>query len=341
VITARQLSKTYGRTKAVDDLSFDVRPGVVTGFLGPNGAGKSTTLRLMLQLDRGRGQTLFDGRPFREIGRPLRHVGAVLDAKGFHPTRTARNHLRMLAASADIDSARVDDVLATVGLIDVAGRRPGGFSLGMGQRLALAAALLGDPPYLILDEPANGLDPEGIQWLRQLLRHLAAEGRTVLVSSHQLAEMAQMADELVVIGRGRLIAEGPVGEFVGRFTQRHVVVRSPQAGLLAVLLREAGLGPVTTQPDGSLQLADVELSAVGDLAARHEVTLHELSARAASLEQAFLQATGEATDFRADREPDAGAAAARTPAADAEGVPRAGEVEPSSARSRRRRGRRG
>jgi len=299
VITARHLDKRFGATRAVRDLSFDVRPGVVTGFLGPNGAGKSTTLRLMLGLDRGGGETLFEGRRYEQLSRPLREVGAVLDAKAFHPTRTARNHLRMLAAAAGTGDDRVDDVIATVGLSDVADRRPGEFSLGMGQRLALGAALLGDPAYLILDEPANGLDPQGIQWLRQLLRHLAGQGRAVLVSSHQLAEMAQMADELVVIGRGMLIADGPVQDFVSRFTQRHVVVRSPQAALLAVLLREAEIGEVATQPDGCLLVADADLSAVGDVAGRHRITLHELSERAASLEQAFLEATSEATDYRA------------------------------------------
>jgi ABC-2 type transport system ATP-binding protein len=299
VITVRHLDKRFGRVRAVRDLSFDVQPGVVTGFLGPNGAGKSTTLRLMLELDRGDGETLFDGQRFVALERPLRRVGAVLDAKAFHPTRTARNHLRMLAASARIADHRVDEVIATVGLTEAADRRPGEFSLGMGQRLALAAALLGDPACLILDEPANGLDPQGIQWLRQLLRHLAAEGRTVLVSSHQLAEMAQMADELVVIGRGRLIADGPMQEFVSQFAQRHVVVRSPQAGLLAVLLREAGVGPVSTQDDGSLLVADTELSVVGEIAGRHQITLHELSQRAASLEQAFLEATGDAIDYPA------------------------------------------
>jgi ABC-2 type transport system ATP-binding protein len=299
VITVRHLDKSFGTTRAVRDLSFDVQPGVVTGFLGPNGAGKSTTLRLMLGLDRGGGRTLFGDKEFGELHRPLCQVGAVLDAKGFHPTRTARNHLRMLAASAGIGASRVDEVLATVGLSDVADGRPGTFSLGMGQRLALAAALLGDPTYLVLDEPANGLDPQGIQWLRQLLRYLAAEGRCVLVSSHLLAEMAQMADQLVVIGQGELIAEGAVGDFVDRFTQRRVVVRSPQAPLLAVLLREQALGEVQQLPDGSLLIEDVELSAVGDLAGKHGIVLHELSVRTASLEQAFLEATAEATDYRA------------------------------------------
>jgi ABC-2 type transport system ATP-binding protein len=295
----RELTKSYGSVKAVRNLSFDVRPGVVTGFLGPNGAGKSTTMRLMLGLDRGRGQTLFGDREFRDIRRPLRVVGAVLDVGAFHPTRTARNHLRVLAASAAIPAVRVDEVIATVGLTDVADEAPGTFSLGMGQRLGLAAALLGDPEYLVLDEPANGLDPQGIQWLRQLLQHLAAEGRCVLVSSHLLAEMALMADDLVVIGQGALVAQGSVADFVGRFTRQLVVVRSPQAPLLAVLIREQQWGEVRQEPDGSLLVADVELHTVGDLAAKHQITLHELSESSPSLEDAFLEATAESTEFHA------------------------------------------
>jgi ABC-2 type transport system ATP-binding protein len=299
LISACQLDKSYGPVHAVRDLSFEVRPGVVTGFLGPNGAGKSTTLRLMLGLDSGTGTTTFGGRPYRQLRRPLHVVGAVLDAAAFHPTRTARNHLRMLAASAAVGRERIDEALGLVGLADAADRRPGGFSLGMGQRLALAAALLGDPQYLILDEPANGLDPEGIHWLRRMLAQLAAEGRCVLVSSHLLAEMALMADELVVIGRGELVSAGPVAEFVDRFTQRVAVVRSPQAGWLAGLLRQAGLGPVTEQPDGSLFVAGAGLAEVGEVAGRHGVTLHELSERAASLEEAFLEATSQAAEYRA------------------------------------------
>ena len=229
MITAVGLRKQYGPKVAVDDLSFEVRPGVVTGFLGPNGAGKSTTMRLMLDLDRGDGVTRFDGRRYRDIARPMREIGAVLEAKAFHPTRTARNHLRMLAAANGIADERIDEVLALVGLTDVARGKPKGFSLGMSQRLGLACALLGDPHTLVLDEPANGLDPHGIQWLRDVLKALAGQGRTVFVSSHLLAEMALMADELVVIGRGRLIDAGPVSSFVGRFTQASVLVRTPQA----------------------------------------------------------------------------------------------------------------
>jgi ABC-2 type transport system ATP-binding protein len=201
---------------AVDDLSFDVRPGVVTGFLGPNGAGKSTTLRLILDLDRGCGRTSFDGRRFSELPDPIRQVGAVLEARDFHPGRTARNHLRMLAAGGGISASRVNEVLELVGLATAADRRPGGFSLGMGQRLGLATALLGDPGTIILDEPGNGLDPQGVRWLRDLLRGFAAEGRTVLVSSHQLGEMEELADDLIVIGRGRLVAHGSVREFIRR-----------------------------------------------------------------------------------------------------------------------------
>jgi len=301
VITVRGLDKSYRAVHAVRDLSFDVRPGVVTGFLGPNGAGKSTALRLMLGLDHGRGDTRYDGVPMARIPRPARVVGAVLDATAVHPTRTARNPLRRLAASAGIRSGRVDEVLDLVGLGDAGHRCPGAFSLGMGQRLGLAGALLGDPAHLILDEPANGLDPEGIHWLRALLRDLAAQGRCVLVSSHLLAEMAQLADDLVVIGRGRLILAGTVTDFVARFAPGVAVVRSPHADRLAAVLAAAGVGPLTATPDGALLVGGVDLVTVGEAAARHGLTLHELSWRAASLEDAFLRATGAMTDHRGGR----------------------------------------
>jgi ABC-2 type transport system ATP-binding protein len=281
----------------VDDLSFEVRPGVVTGFLGPNGAGKSTTMRLMLDLDRGGGETRFDGRRYRDVPRPMQEIGAVLEAKAFHPTRSARNHLLMLAAANGIGPARVDEVLALVGLSDVARGRPKGFSLGMSQRLGLACALLGDPHTLVLDEPANGLDPHGIQWLRDVLKSLAAQGRTVFVSSHLLAEMAQMADELVVIGRGRLIDSGPVSDFVGRFTRTTVLVRSPEASRLADLLVDDG-ATVDSLPDGSLVVGGADAAAVGELAASYGVVLHQLVTRTASLEEAFLSATGAAEEYR-------------------------------------------
>jgi ABC-2 type transport system ATP-binding protein len=298
VITARNLDKTFGRTHAVRDLSFEVRPGVVTGFLGPNGAGKSTTLRLMLDLDRGVGETRFDGVRYAELERPLREVGCVLDARSFHPTRTARDHLRMLAAAASIPRVRVDEVLDLVGLTEVANHRPKGFSLGMAQRLGLAAALLGDPHTLILDEPANGLDPHGIQWLREFLRAFAAAGRTVFVSSHLLAEMALMAEDLVVIGRGRLIAAGRVDEFVGRFTHQSVVVRSPQAERLSTVLRMSFVGvEVTSEGENTIVVEGLRTEQIGDLAAAHAVTLHELSPRTASLEQAFIEATGGDVEY--------------------------------------------
>jgi ABC-2 type transport system ATP-binding protein len=300
VITARGLDKRFGRTHAVRDLSFDVRPGVVTGFLGPNGAGKSTTLRLMLDLDRGRGQTRFDGVPYATLDQPLREVGCVLDARSFHPTRTARDHLRMLAAAAAIPVVRVDEVLDLVGLTDVSGHRPKGFSLGMAQRLGLAAALLGDPHTLILDEPANGLDPHGIQWLREFLRAYADAGRTVFVSSHLLAEMALMADDLVVIGRGRLISAGPVDEFVSRFTHTSVVVRSPHAERLSTVLRMSFVGVgVHSEAEGVLLVEGLRTEQIGDLAAKHAITLHELSVRTASLEDAFLEATGGDVEYGA------------------------------------------
>ena len=301
VIEARGLSKSYGGKPAVTQLSFDVRPGTVTGFLGPNGAGKSTTMRLMLGLDHGEGSCTFDGRPFTALEQPMRHVGALLEAKPFHPTRTARNHLRMLAAANDIPDGRVDEVLAMVGLTDVAGNKPGTFSMGMGQRLGLAAALLGNPHTLILDEPANGLDPQGIRWMRDLLKALASEGRSVFVSSHLLSEMALMADELVVIGRGRMIANGPVAEFTKRSGLNHVSVRTPQAHDLASLIgqRLAGQGSVRATGDGELSVVGLTAVEVGDLAFENRIRVHELVTREASLEDAFLEITGGAQEFQA------------------------------------------
>ena len=301
VIEARGLSKSYGGKPAVSGLSFDVRPGTVTGFLGPNGAGKSTTMRLMLGLDRGEGTCTFDGRPFTSLHQPMRAVGALLEAKPFHPTRSARNHLRMLAAANDIPDGRVDEVLGMVGLADVAGKQPGTFSLGMGQRLGLAAALLGNPHTLILDEPANGLDPQGIRWMRDLLKALASEGRSVFVSSHLLSEMALMADELVVIGRGRMIANGPVGEFTRQSTLNHVLVRTPQARDLAALIgqRLAGVGSVQAAGQGELSVVGLTAAEVGDLAFENQIRIHELATKEASLEDAFLEITGGSQEFQA------------------------------------------
>ena len=296
LIEARGLGKSYGGKPAVTDLTFDVRPGTVTGFLGPNGAGKSTTMRLMLGLDSGAGTTRFDGKAFASLDRPMRHIGALLEAKPFHPTRKARNHLIMLAAANGIPVRRVDEVLEQLGLTEVARKKPKTFSLGMGQRLGLAAALLGDPHTLILDEPANGLDPQGIQWMRQLLKHLASQGRSVFVSSHLLSEMALMADELVVIGRGRLIASGPVADFVQGTRGSAVRVRSPQLDDVARAL-EGKEGVTVSREDGALRVTGMELAALGDLAFDRGIRLHELAPLTATLEEAFLEATAGAEEF--------------------------------------------
>ncbi len=298
VIEARGLGKSYRGKAAVVDLTFDVQPGSVTGFLGPNGAGKSTTMRLMLGLDHGAGSTTFDGRPFRDLDQPMRRVGALLEAKPFHPTRKARNHLRMLAYANGIPFRRVDEVLDQLGLTGVARGKPKTFSFGMGQRLGLAAALLGDPDTLILDEPANGLDPQGIQWMRNLLRGLARSGRSVFVSSHLLSEMALMADQLVVIGRGRLIASGPTEDFIRTSRQSSVTVRTPQATELAELLRRGG---VQVSPDGPgiLSVTGLDARAVGELAFANSIRIHGLFDRVATLEEAFLEVTEAAQEFQA------------------------------------------
>ena len=302
VIQVAGLSKRFGSVLAVSDLSFTVAPGRVTGFLGPNGAGKSTTLRCMLELDRpDAGTCTFDGKRLSELRHPLRAVGALLDARSVHPTRSARNHLRAVAAANGIKAKRADEVLELVGLTEVAGKRVGGFSLGMHQRLGLATALLGDPPVLLFDEPANGLDPEGILWIRTFMRNLAAHGRTVLVSSHLLAEMSLTADDLVVIGRGRLISQGTVQQFLDAAAGTWVHVRSPHAAHLAGLLDQGYLPGARARlnPDGTVDLFDTTSEAVGELAARAQVVLHELSNHRASLEEAFLEATRDAQEYRA------------------------------------------
>jgi ABC-2 type transport system ATP-binding protein len=296
LIEAVGLAKRFGSRKAVDDLSFQVQPGVVTGFLGPNGAGKSTTMRLMVELDRGAGLTTFSGQRYRDIKRPMRRVGVLLEAKAFHPTRTARNHLRMLAAANAIPRKRADEVLALVGLDSVANKKPKSFSLGMGQRLGLAAALLGEPDILMLDEPANGLDPQGINWLRDFLKAYAAGGRTVFASSHLLAEMQQMADHLIVIGRGRLLADTTIREFVARSSHTSVIVRSPEPARLADLLTANGAA-VTAEADGLLALTGMTQEQVGDLAFAERVLVHELTTRTATLEEAFLEATAGEDEF--------------------------------------------
>ena len=296
LIEATGLGKSYGATRAVDGLSFTVRPGSVTGFLGPNGSGKSTTMRLMLGLDRGEGGTTFDGRKFTELDHPMRHVGALLEAKPFHPTRRARDHLRMLAAANGVSNVRVDEALGLVGLESVADGRPRKFSLGMGQRLGIAAALLGDPHTLLLDEPSNGLDPQGITWLRTLLKHLAGEGRSVFVSSHLLQEMAVLADELVVIGRGRLVANGPVADFVSSSGLGTIEVTSPDLDVLLPVLK--GRGATVVGSGESVSVTGLDAAAIGDAAHEFGVRLHQLVTRQATLEEAFLSATDKDEEFR-------------------------------------------
>jgi ABC-2 type transport system ATP-binding protein len=292
------LSKRFGRLRAVDDLTCSIEPGVVTGFLGPNGAGKSTTMRMILGLDRPTaGTATITGRPYRQLKYPLRTVGALLDARQVHPARTARAHLRWIAASNGLARNRVDEVLDMVGLTEVAGKNAGTFSLGMSQRLGIAVALLGDPPVLLFDEPVNGLDPEGIRWIRTVMRELAAEGRTVLVSSHLLAEMAQTADRVLVIGRGRLIAATTMSDFVSRSGADVVRVRTPQRDSFHRTLAAGGL--TVSVHDDALLIKGATTEQIGDLAARHAVTLHELTAQRASLEEAYMSLTDDAVDYRA------------------------------------------
>ncbi len=298
LVQARGLQKSFRGKVAVHDLSFDVVPGSVTGFLGPNGAGKSTTMRLMLGLDNGDGLTTYDGVRYHDLDQPLRHVGSVLDAKPFHPTRRAADHLWMLAASNDIPRRRVDEVLDIVGLHDVSRGRPRTFSLGMGQRLGLAAALLGDPGTLILDEPANGLDPQGVHWLRALLQTLAGQGRSVFVSSHLLSEMALMADQLVVIGRGQLIASGPVADFISASQRNAVAVEVDDPARLAAEATARGAA-VTGEADRRLVITGMDQRAVGALAFDLGLRVYELVAREPTLEEAFLEATGASEEFRA------------------------------------------
>jgi ABC-2 type transport system ATP-binding protein len=299
VIEAKNLTKRYGDTVAVDDLSFSLQPGVVTGFLGPNGAGKSTTMRLILGLDRAtKGSVTVNGSPYVAHRRPLTEVGALLEAKAVHGGRSAYNHLLAIAQSNHINRKRIDEVLDLVGLSSVAKKRASGFSLGMGQRLGIATALLGDPSILILDEPVNGLDPEGILWIRNLLKHVASQGKTVMVSSHLMSEMALTADHLLVVGRGRLIADAPTSEVIRMSSSSHVRVRSPQAAALAELINANG-GEATAAPDSSLAVTGLTPEAIGELAAAHSLVLHELVLADASLEEAFMELTEDAVDFRA------------------------------------------
>ncbi len=299
MIEANGLTKNYGETRAVDDLTFTVKPGIVTGFLGPNGAGKSTTMRLILGLDRpSAGTVTVNGKAYRDFRAPLHEIGALLEARSVHTGRSAYNHLRALAQTHGLPRRRVDEVIDRVGLHEVARKRVGGFSLGMGQRLGIAAALLADPQTVILDEPSNGLDPEGIQWIRNLLKQLAVEGKTVFVSSHLMSEMALTAEHLIVVGRGRLIADVSVEEFLRRASKNVVRVRTPQADAL----RDEIVGPdvtVTVTDDGALEVTGLTAEQVGEAAQRRSLVLHELTVERASLEEAFMDVTRDEVQFHA------------------------------------------
>jgi ABC-2 type transport system ATP-binding protein len=299
MIELKGLTKLFGQTRAVDDLTCSIEPGLVTGFLGPNGAGKSTTMRIVVGLDRPTaGTATVDGHTYRELSHPLRTVGTLLDATQVHPNRSARSHLRWIAASNRLPAKRVDEVLDMVGLTEVAGKKAGSFSLGMAQRLGIAAAMLGDPPVLVFDEPVNGLDPEGIRWVRTFMRTMAGQGRTVFVSSHLLAEMANTADRLVVIGRGRLVAATTMSDFLSRSGAGAVRVRSPQVDKLRDALTAAGLR-VVPDDDSALLVTGAPAEDIGDLSARNGITLHELSPRPASLEESYMKLTDDAVEYRA------------------------------------------
>jgi ABC-2 type transport system ATP-binding protein len=298
MIEAKGLTKRYGDKLAVNDLTFTVRPGIVTGFLGPNGAGKSTTMRMILGLDRPTsGQALINGRPYTSVHAPMQLVGALLDAKDMHGGRTARAHLTSLVQSNGLPKRRVDEVLAMTGMTDAAGRRIKGFSLGMSQRLGIAAAMLGDPEILIFDEPVNGLDPEGILWIRHFMQSLAAEGRTVFVSSHLMSEMENTAEHLIVIGLGKLLADLSTKDFIAANSAGLVRVRTPQVDEMLAALRTAGLQPEVV--DGHIDVLGTTTEAIGDLAAANRLTLHELYTQRSSLEQAFMEMTKDSVEYHA------------------------------------------
>ncbi|MEE6308115.1 ATP-binding cassette domain-containing protein [Plantactinospora veratri] len=300
MIEVRKLTKRYGSKLAVDGLSFEVAPGRVTGFLGPNGAGKSTTMCALLGLVRPTsGDALINGRRYAELRDPLRQVGALLEAKALHPGRTAYDHLLGLAVSNRIPRTRITEVLGMVGLESVADTRAGGFSLGMTQRLGVAAALLGDAPVLLFDEPVNGLDPEGILWIRNLMKRLAAEGRSVLVSSHLMSEMALTADHLVVVGAGRLLADTSIEAFIASNSRSFIRIRTPEPQRLREVLRSAGI-QAGTGSEGVLEIAGASVERVGELVAASRVTVHEVSLRTASLEEAFMRLTSDAVQYRGD-----------------------------------------
>ncbi|MBP5801404.1 ATP-binding cassette domain-containing protein [Microbacterium maritypicum] len=298
MITAEGLTKRFGDKTAVDDVSFTVKPGSVTGFLGPNGAGKSTTMRMIVGLDRPTsGRAAIAGREYRKLRAPLTEVGVLLDAKAVHTGRTALNHLRAMAATHGIPSSRVDEVIDLAGIGSVARKRAGGFSLGMGQRLGIASALLGDPHTLILDEPVNGLDPEGVRWVRQFVRHAASEGRTVLLSSHLMSEMAQTADHVIVMGRGRVLADAPLPELVRSWTRNTVRVRTPRPADLAAAVSGPDVEIVSSAPD-LLDIVGLPAARIGDLAADRGIALHELTPTTGSLEDAYLALTGDSVEYR-------------------------------------------
>ena len=300
MIEAVNLTKRYGKKTAVDNISFTVEPGTVTGFLGPNGAGKSTTMRMIMGLDKPTsGKVTINGRPYRQLSAPLCEVGALLDAKGLHGSRSARSHLRQLAASNGIPAKRVDEVLDITGLTSVAKKRVKGFSLGMGQRLGIAAALLGDPGVLLFDEPVNGLDPEGVKWVRETCRRLAGEGRTVFISSHLMSEMAQTADQLLVIGRGRILSTGRVDDVIASATTDRVRVASPQATRLAELMAAHNLAARPVAPS-VLETTDATAATIGELAAQGGIVLHELTTIHASLEEAYMTLTSDSVEYRTD-----------------------------------------
>ncbi|WP_194420025.1 ATP-binding cassette domain-containing protein [Microbacterium abyssi] len=298
MIVAEQLTKSFGPKRAVSDVSFTVSPGKVTGFLGPNGAGKSTTMRMIVGLDRPTaGRVTIQGRDYRTLRSPLTEVGVLLDAKAVHTGRTAVNHLRAMAATHGIRRSRVDEVIDITGLASVAGKRAGGFSLGMGQRLGIAAALLGDPHTLILDEPVNGLDPEGVMWVRRFVRHAASEGRTVLLSSHLMSEMSLTADHLIVLGRGKVLADAPLADIVSQWTSAAVRVRSPHARELADLVAGDTVS-VTHLGDDLLDVTGADAATVGELAAARGLTLHELTPSTGTLEDAYLRLTGDDVEYK-------------------------------------------
>jgi len=302
MIEAHDLTKRYGDKIAVDHLSFRVEPGRVTGFLGPNGAGKSTTMRLVLGLDRPQaGSATINGRKYADLADPLRTVGALLEAKAMHPGRSARNHLLFLAETQGLPNRRVDEVIELVGLKDVARKRVRGYSLGMSQRVGIAAAMLGNPSVLLLDEPVNGLDPEGILWVRNLMKSLAAEKRTIFVSSHLMNEMAVTADHLIVIGKGKLIADCSTQEFIERSSEKSVLVRSPEASTLGDLIAAEGGKVTPEQPTNGqaagLSVAGLEAPRIGDIAAANGIVLHELTPRLASLEEAYMELTAGSVEY--------------------------------------------